>query len=260
MEAEPTSWHYLKPDQSRVGPLSSSELATLIMNGEINADTQIWTDAFGQEWKPVSATPEFADTLKALNTAGKKKLSVNRIHEEDTDNSTVSVSRGDVEFSSVDIEASRSGGKPTGHGRAAYIGAGCFFWIAMFHAFETVLFYVGVQSATVVRLGISDFIRDVPIAAYVPDEQTRLIVIIAMQALIFFVLSSFAVLGKKNVNLMFALGLLAYVADTGYWLIQETIDWHPIAFHGIMMIGLTIGLIGSLAHTAKQKSAAAGRA
>ena len=258
MEAPPTSWYYLKPDQSRVGPLSTPELAALIMNSEVTADTQIWTEAFGQDWKAVSATPEFADTLKALNaahqTGKKKKLSVNRIHGDEPEHSTVSVSRGDVEFSSVDIEASRAS-RRTRHGRAAYIGAGCFFWIAMFHAFETVLFYVGIHTASVVRLGISDFIRDVPIAAYIPDMQTRFIVIMALQALIFFVLSSFAVLGKKNVNLMFALGLLAYAADTGYWFFKERIDWHPIAFHGIMLFGLSVGLFGSLIQSAKQKSA-----
>ena len=69
MEAPPTSWYYLKPDQSRVGPLSTPELAALIMNSEVTADTQIWTEAFGQDWKAVSATPEFADTLIAADIA-----------------------------------------------------------------------------------------------------------------------------------------------------------------------------------------------
>ncbi len=45
-------WFYEADGQSR-GPVSAEQLKTLVGDGHVSADTLVWTETFGNDWRPV---------------------------------------------------------------------------------------------------------------------------------------------------------------------------------------------------------------
>lgn len=54
-------WHYVRGEES-VGPVSEENLATLIEEGSVRADTYVWREGFA-EWKPLSEVAQWQDRM-----------------------------------------------------------------------------------------------------------------------------------------------------------------------------------------------------
>lgn len=57
------TWHY-EVDGRTHGPISGQELAALATDGKIVGSTLIWTEQFGQDWKPASTVKALAPYLR----------------------------------------------------------------------------------------------------------------------------------------------------------------------------------------------------
>lgn len=51
-----TNWFYEENGQSR-GPIVENDLAMMFANRLLPFETRVWTEAFGNEWRPASQTP-----------------------------------------------------------------------------------------------------------------------------------------------------------------------------------------------------------
>ncbi|WP_114404500.1 DUF4339 domain-containing protein [Methylorubrum extorquens] len=56
-------WFYINRDNAATGPVTDNDLYSLLREGGVDADTRIWTNEYGKEWKPIHAT-EFRGGLK----------------------------------------------------------------------------------------------------------------------------------------------------------------------------------------------------
>ncbi len=252
-----TAWHYLSADRTQLGPVDTATLKDLVVNGEIARDQRVWTNSYGKEWKRVDSVPELADALAAQKkgtlTIRKKERSGGLSLANKRAQDTVDGSRDDTEFSSIDVNQPRKARKGTD--RDAMLGSNCFFWIATCHILDLALYYllpkIGIGDITVLRLGIADLIRSVPadwLQGFGAYHEPALILV---QAALFFIISTFTVLGRKRFYLGYILGMLLYAADASYWFFAN--EWEPVALHLIMLFGLTYGLIGSLVSRASAR-------
>ena len=79
------TWYYTDESETQHGPISIPELQSLVSNGVIIPQTQVWTEALGEQWIPAAnveglfpATPSVAPTLRTPTLA----TSVQEVEEE----------------------------------------------------------------------------------------------------------------------------------------------------------------------------------
>ena len=87
-------WFYARGDMQR-GPVTEDELADLIKDGIISAETRVWKEGM-DDWLPVSDVPELADhQLKEANGSDAKAEGQNEDVEKTREDSSGSTKVGD---------------------------------------------------------------------------------------------------------------------------------------------------------------------
>jgi hypothetical protein len=62
-----TAWHVVTPQGQQLGPMSREQVTQMIRAGSLRADSLVWTESFGGNWKPI-AQSEFAHLLNSQAT------------------------------------------------------------------------------------------------------------------------------------------------------------------------------------------------
>jgi len=62
------SWHAVSPQGQQMGPMSREQVIQMIRGGSLRADSLVWTESFGGNWKPI-AQSEFAYLLNVQPSA-----------------------------------------------------------------------------------------------------------------------------------------------------------------------------------------------
>src|SRR5262249_4661910 len=65
---EPPTWH-LVIDREQIGPVPASEVRQRFLRGEVDSETYLWREGFG-DWQTLSAITEFADLVAGAPQPG----------------------------------------------------------------------------------------------------------------------------------------------------------------------------------------------
>ena len=235
-------WYFSKDGESQ-GPVDAGEIKRMLSEGEISPDTMVSKADADTNWIPASdadldATPPIDDP------AFKKTLTVARRNSDDP-SKTASISKGDVEYSSIKVSDARARGLKRQHlAHVQSFWANTFCVIAILAIIDSQLYHFGLRTPEALGLGMVEIAHGFAKHTLpLKFESAYTIGMLAAQLLAPIMLFLIGVLARTN-HLVYLLGLVLYAVDTGIHLLEQ--NWIAVGVHVAFSAVLIHGYIASL--------------